>query len=118
ASSHIGQDPSATPTPKSNRDLCIEGEPGACINYTKEIEKECGKAPAMSAQPTQQEFENNSKWLTCMRRAQCWKDRAVSLRAVEDLCRAGEDKPECVEARYRNSKVDPKACDTPKPNTF
>ena len=107
-----------TPTPKSNRELCIEADPGACVNYARELEKECGDAPTMASQPTQRDYEANSKWLTCKRRAQCWKDRAISLTAVEDLCRAGEDKPECVEAKYRSKKIDPEMCDKPKENTF
>ena len=110
--------PTPTPTPKSNRDLCIEGDPGACRSYSKEIERECGSQPVLGKTPTQQEYESNSKWLACMRRAQCWGDRVMALNQVIDLCAAGEDKPECVEARDRIKHVDPTACDKADSNVF
>jgi hypothetical protein len=107
-----------TPTPKSNRQLCIEADPGACLNYSKELEKECGAAPVLGSQPTPQDYEANSKWIACMRKAQCWRDRVYALNQVDDLCKAGEDKPECVEARDRMKHMDPDVCDKPQPVIF
>ena len=37
-----------TPTPTPYRQLCIDADPGACMNYAKELEKECGKAVTFS----------------------------------------------------------------------
>lgn len=90
---------------KYYRASCIAKDSSACQNYAHELEMDCGTTPQNASLATLQNH------LACMRKAQCWNDRALGLNRLKSVCQQNPESDECKQVKTTFSLVTPAACD-------
>jgi len=87
---------------------CIGKDSDACDSYAKELILDCPK-PDGETDPVKF-AQKNGAILACLRKVQCWSDRAVALKQIGEACK-DPNGPQCAEAKAQFGFVTARQCD-------
>jgi hypothetical protein len=93
--------------PKSNRQLCLEGDEVGCVKHKNDLLSKCGVAPS----PTSS-YQTITAYQSCRHIAQCYENRVMALMQSINACATnGNTSQQCLETKSRLVFVDPAVCD-------